>query len=149
MLTSPRVLAERYELGERIGAGGMAAVYGAFDRRLGREVAVKVLHPSYTDDPTFVARFRAEARAAAALNHPCVVTVYDWGADGGTHSLVMERLPGPNLKELVRRRGALPEAEALDLAACVAAGLGAAHAKGLVHRDVKPHNVLLDADGRP
>src|SRR5438093_11247907 len=104
----------------------MATVYAAVDRRLDRPVAVKVLAERYTADPAFVARLRAEARAAAALNHPCAVTVYDWGADGETHYLVMERLPGPNLKELVRTRGRLPEAAALEIAACVAAALGAA-----------------------
>ncbi len=146
----PRVLGDRYALLRRLGAGGMAEVHLALDRALDRQVAVKLLHPAYAADPLFVERFRREARAAAALNHPHIVSVYDWGTDGqpdgapsGCPYMVMEYIPGPNLKEELRRRGALPEPEALRIGEQVAGALAAAHARGMVHRDVKPHNILL------
>ncbi|HEX2515007.1 MAG TPA: protein kinase, partial [Chloroflexota bacterium] len=141
-----RVLGGRYALLHRLGAGGMAEVYLALDQALDRQVAVKLLHPAYAADPLFVERFRREARAAAALNHPHIVSVYDWGTDGapsGWPYMVMEYVPGPNLKEELRRRGALPEPEALRIGEQVAGALAAAHARGMVHRDVKPHNILL------
>ncbi len=145
---STQVIAGRYELGSRLGAGGMAEVFSATDRVLDRRVAVKVLVPPFASDPSFVARFEREARASAGLNHPHVVAVYDAGVADGTAFLVMEYLPGLTLRELLKQRGALPEGEAVGLAAQVADGLTAAHRAGLVHCDIKPANVLLDADGR-
>jgi serine/threonine protein kinase len=142
--SAPRLLAGRYELGERLGAGGMAEVFRARDRATGQEVAVKLLSPGLADDPKVLERLAGEARAAAAIDHPNVVAVRDWG-DG---YIAMEYVPGPNLKELLRQRGPLPEAEALGIAGQVAAGLGAAHARGVVHLDVKPHNVLIAPDGQ-
>jgi len=141
-------VAGRYELGSPIGAGGMASVYLARDVRLDRLVAVKLLASSFAADPRAVERFRREARAAAGLGHPNVVAVYDWGRDGGAYYLVMEYVDGENLRQLLDRRGPLPEDEALGIAAAVAEALEAAHARGIVHRDVKPHNVMIDGRGR-
>jgi hypothetical protein len=110
-------------------------------------VAAKILDPALASDPLFVERFRREAQAAAALNHPNVVAIYDTGTTDDSYFIVMEYVPGPNLKEVIRERGALPEAEALTIGAQVAAALGAAHNRGLIHRDIKPHNILLRPDG--
>jgi len=150
-----QLLGDRYQLVRRIGAGGMAQVYVAQDRLLGRDVAVKILHEESAGDTTYVERFRREAKAVAQLNHPNVVAVYDWGhttsdASGGRsdYYMVMEYVPGPNLKEVVRARGPLPEDEALSIAAQIASALEVAHERGLVHRDVKPHNVLIAPNGR-
>jgi serine/threonine-protein kinase len=140
-------IGERYELRQCIGIGGMARVYLAHDRMLNRDVAVKILTPALAADPLFVERFRREAQAAAALNHPNIVTIYDTGATDDTYYIVMEYVPGPNLKETIRARGPLPENEALAIGAQVAAALGAAHAHHLIHRDIKPHNVLLGLAG--
>lgn len=143
-----QVFSGRYDVIRRLGVGGMADVYLARDRRLGRHVALKVLGRSYGADPSFVERFRREARAAAALSHPNVVSIFDWGALGETHFMVLEYVPGPSLKDVLRERGHLPETQALQITAEVAAGLAAAHRQGLVHRDVKPDNILFDAEGR-
>lgn len=142
------ILRGRYELGRQIGAGGMADVFAGVDRPLGRPVAIKRLRPAYAADPAFVERFKREAQAAAAVNHPNVVAIYDWGEQDGTYYLVMEYVPGSNLSELLSHQGPLPEDQALDLASQIAAGLEAAHRHGLVHRDMKPHNVLVDPQGR-
>lgn len=143
-----RVIAGRYRLLELRGQGGMADVYHAVDERLGRDVAVKLLLTPYARDPQFVERFRREAKSAAALNHPNVVAVYDWGADADTYYMVMEYVSGPTLKDVIGTRGPLPEEEALAIAAQAASGLATAHAHDLVHRDIKPHNILLAPDGR-
>lgn len=150
-----QLLGDRYQLVRRIGAGGMAQVYVAQDRLLGRDVAVKILHEDSAGDATYVERFRREAKAVAQLNHPNVVAVYDWGhttsaasAGRADYFMVMEYVPGPNLKEVVRARGPLPEDEALSIAAQIASALEVAHEHGLVHRDVKPHNVLIAPNGR-
>ena len=143
-----RVLAGRYELRWVLGAGGMATVYLASDRVLRRPVAVKVLDPSHARDPSSVERFRAEARTAAGLSHPNVVAVFDSGSDDGVHYLVMEHVPGPSLAELLRREGPLPPRRVAELGLQVCAALHAAHARGVVHRDVKPGNLLLGGDGR-
>jgi eukaryotic-like serine/threonine-protein kinase len=143
-----RVLADRYELGRVLGAGGMATVHLASDRLLQRQVAVKVLNSSYAQDPSSVERFRAEARIAARLSHPNIVAVFDSGSDAGVHYLVMEWVPGETLAQLLRRQGPLPPRQAAELISQVCAALAAAHARGVVHRDVKPGNMLLGADGR-
>ena len=143
-----RVLAGRYELGRVLGAGGMATVYLADDRLLERQVAVKVLNSSYAQDSLAVARFRAEACTAARLSHPNIVAVFDSGSDAGVHYLVMEYVPGQSLAELLRRHGPLPPRRAAELTSQVCAALAAAHTRGVVHRDVKPGNVLLGGDGR-
>jgi serine/threonine-protein kinase len=145
--TADVVICERYALCRRIDSGAMAEVFLADDLRLGRQVAVKVLRPNRARDPRAVERFRREAQAAAALTHPNLVTVYDWGIDQGTAFLVMQYVAGADLRQVIRQRGPLPESEALQLAADIAAGLEVAHQHGIVHRDVKPRNVLIDSSG--
>lgn len=137
----------RYELGRQLGAGGMARVYLGHDRVLDRQVAVKVLSEPFASDPNFVERFRREASAAAGLNHPNIVAVYDRGEADGSYYIVMEYLSGPDLKQVIRRRAPLPAGEAIDNAQQVLAALGAAHRRDLVHRDVKPQNVMVAEDG--
>jgi eukaryotic-like serine/threonine-protein kinase len=144
----PTLLGDRYRLGERIASGGMGAVYRAVDETLGRQVAVKALRRELADDPTFLERFRREARAAAGLSHPGVAGVYDYGERGGQPFIVMELVEGETLAERLAARGSLPWQEAFAIGAQVAAALAAAHAHGLVHRDVKPANILLGRDGR-
>ncbi|WP_371744465.1 Stk1 family PASTA domain-containing Ser/Thr kinase [Georgenia sp. TF02-10] len=144
-----RLIDDRYQVDARIARGGMATVYRATDRRLERTVAVKVMHPHLAESAEFVARFRREARAAARLTHPAVVAVHDQGTTGDASYLAMEYVDGPNLRDVLRQRGALPLGEALSIAGQVLDALAAAHRAGLVHRDVKPENVLLTADGRP
>jgi eukaryotic-like serine/threonine-protein kinase len=141
-------IAERYEVQELVGTGGMSSVYKAHDSLLERNVALKVLHEQYTSDDEFVERFKREARAVAQLSHPNIVTVIDRGEDGGKQYIVFEYIDGENLKELVVRSGRLPLRDALELTLQVARGLAFAHDQGLVHRDVKPQNVLLNGDGR-
>jgi serine/threonine protein kinase len=141
------VIAERYELLEICGTGGMSTVYKAHDQLLERNVALKVLHPHYGDDEEYVERFRREARAVAQLSHPNIVTVIDRGEADGHQFIVFEFIDGENLKELVGRTGPLPVRRAIELAVAVAEGLAFAHEHGLVHRDVKPQNVLLNGDG--
>lgn len=141
------VIAGRYEVEEVVGTGGMSCVYKAHDRLLERNVALKVLHPHFSDDAEYVERFRREARAVAQLSHPNIVTVIDRGDADGHQFIVFEFIDGENLKELVQRTGPLPVRRAVELAAAVADGLAFAHESGLVHRDVKPQNVLLNGDG--
>src|SRR4051812_26974363 len=143
-----KLLDGRYAIEARLARGGMASVYLATDVRLERRVAVKVMHAALADDPDFVARFNREARAAAALSHPSVVSVYDQGTDGGHVFLVMEYVGGATLRDVLRDRGKLSPAEAVATMDYVLAALSAAHAAGLVHRDIKPENVLITPDGR-
>src|SRR5438105_7744838 len=141
------VIADRYELEELVGTGGMSSVYKARDRLLERNVALKVLHPHYSDDPEYVERFRREARSVAQLSHPHIVTVIDRGEDGGQQFIVFEYIDGENLKQLIERDGRLPVRRAIELTLEIADALAFAHDHGLVHRDVKPQNVLLTPDG--
>jgi serine/threonine-protein kinase len=143
------VVAERYELEELVGTGGMSSVYRARDRLLERPVALKILHAHYVADPDYVERFRREARAVAQLAHPNIVTVIDRGEQDGRQFIVFEYVDGENLKQLVGREGPLPVREAVGVAIHVARALGYAHGRGIVHRDVKPQNVILTEDGRP
>ena len=138
----------RYRAGSRIARGGMATVYLATDTRLDRTVALKIMHRELASDADFVRRFIGEAKSVARLSHPNVVGVFDQGNDGEHLYLAMEYVPGRNLRDLLNERGRLGPAEALDLMVPVLAGLGAAHQVGFVHRDVKPENVLITADGR-
>jgi len=142
------VLGGRYRLVELLGQGGMATIYRARDSQLERDVAVKVLRPEYGSDPDFLERFRHEAQAAASLSHPGIVAVYDYGTDPVGPFIVMELVDGQDLASLLRRRGPLPPLQAARVATEVAHALGAAHARGLVHRDVKPGNILVTSDNR-
>jgi serine/threonine-protein kinase len=143
-----QVIAGRYELKHVVGTGGMSSVYCAFDTLLERNVALKILHDQFGGDEEYVERFRREARAVAQLSHPNIVTVIDRGEEDGKQFIVFELVEGDNLKELVERGGPLPVRRAVTLGIEVARALAFAHAQGLVHRDVKPQNVLLGEDGR-
>jgi hypothetical protein len=147
-MATTRVLNDRYEIERTLGEGGMARVYRGTDRVLGRTVAIKVLSGKYAGDKSFVTRFRREAQAAAGLNHPHVVSVFDTGDDGARHYIVMEYVEGETLGNLLRREGHLPPERAGAITADVATALETAHEQGLVHRDVKPGNVMLDREGR-
>lgn len=142
------ILNDRYQLEERLGSGGMAVVYRARDLMLERYVAIKVLRENFSDDPDFQERFRQEARAAANLSHPNIVTVHDFGFDRGRLFIVMEHIPGTHLKDILQRRGRLPIDEAIGLMVQACAGVGYAHRAGLVHCDIKPHNFLITPDKR-
>ena len=141
--TADSVLGGRYRLTDRIAVGGMGEVWQAHDDVLGRTVAVKVLKEEYTGDPGFLERFRAEARHTAALSHPHIAGVYDYGEADSSAYLVMELVPGEPLNDLLAREGALAAPRAMDLLSQAASGLSAAHAAGVVHRDVKPGNLLV------
>ena len=141
------VIAGRYELEELVGSGGMSSVYRAYDRQLERRVALKILHERLGADDEHVSRFRHEARAVARLSHPNVVTVIDRGSDGGRQFIVFEYVDGENLRQLLDRTGRLPVRRALEIAIAVADALAYAHERGVVHRDVKPQNVLIGRDG--
>jgi eukaryotic-like serine/threonine-protein kinase len=139
---------DRFRLDEQVGSGGMSTVYRAFDQTLERTVAIKLMHRSLSGDPAQLERFRREARAAARLSHPNVVTVIDAGEDEGHPYIVFEYVDGETLKSRIKRLGRLPVVEAVAYAIEVGRALGAAHAERLVHRDVKPQNVLVDSEGR-
>src|SRR5919205_2600613 len=143
-----KTLNNRYQLEQKIGEGGMARVYRGRDLRLNRQVAIKVLHSHYASDTNFLQRFHHEAQAAANLRHPNIVDVYDVGQDGDTHYIVMEYVPGSDLKALIMRNGALPIDQAVYTAECVANGLEAAHRIGMVHRDIKPQNIIVGEQGQ-
>ncbi|HBX78500.1 MAG TPA: Stk1 family PASTA domain-containing Ser/Thr kinase [Acidimicrobiaceae bacterium] len=145
----PVVLGGRYEIHRRLARGGMAEVFLARDSALDRPVAVKVLFPEFATDPSFVERFRREAQSAANLTHPNIVGVYDWGAESGTYYIVMEYVDGQSLAEILRATGPLHPRRAAEIAFDVAGALGVAHQRGVVHRDVKPGNVLISSSGIP
>src|ERR1700734_1828522 len=144
---TPRVFSNRYELTHLIARGGMAQVYRARDRQLDRPVALKVLFPELSVDRAFVERFRREAQAAANLSHPNIVPVFDWGEDSGSYFIVMEFVDGRPLSAVLRESGPLSAQQTATIGANVAAALAFAHRHGVVHRDVKPGNVLITADG--
>ena len=138
-----QVFTGRYQIVRHLARGGMAEVYLARDLLLDRPVALKVLFPEFSTDPSFVERFRREARAAANLNHPNIVSVYDWGEEGGTYFIVMEYIEGPTLRDVIRGEGPLFPNRAAEIGAEIAAALEFAHRRGVIHRDVKPGNVLI------
>ena len=142
-----RVLARRYEIQEHIGGGGMADVYRAHDKLLDRAVAVKILHAQFANDAEFIEKFHREAKGAAKLTHQNIVNIYDVGEDEGSHFIVMEYVAGQTLKEYIQEKGCLEPVEAARIAKELACALEAAHKNGLVHCDIKPHNILIMGDG--
>ncbi len=137
----------RYKVINRAGSGGMADVFKAEDTVLNRTVAIKMLHPQFARDENFVARFRREAQSAAALNHPNIVNIHDWGSHDGTYFIVMEFLEGENLKQIINREGALSPDTAIRIIGKVCDALEFAHKHDIVHRDIKPHNIVISKDG--
>jgi serine/threonine-protein kinase len=142
------LLNNRYQLLHPLGTGGMALVYRAYDRMLERPVAIKILRQDFSNDEAFRERFRQEAKAAANLSHPNIVTVHDFGFDDGRIFIVMEYVPGTDLKTMIKQRGRFSVDEAINLIVQACEGIGYAHRAGLVHCDVKPHNMLVTPEGR-
>ena len=148
MLRKGMFLADRYEILEQIGSGGMSDVYKAKCHKLNRYVAIKVLKPEFSQDTSFVSKFRVEAQSAAGLSHPNVVNVYDVGEENGIHYIVMELVEGITLKKYIEKRGKLPYKEAVSIAIQVANGMEAAHKHHIVHRDIKPQNIIISKEGK-
>src|SRR4030066_1448430 len=148
MMNSPGLLNNRYQIEGRIGSGGMAEVYRARDLTLERTVAIKLLREDFSEDPAFRERFRQEAKAAANLSHPNIVTIHDFGFDDKQIFIVMEYIPGTDLKTILESRGSLSVEETLPLIIQACAGVGYAHRAGLIHCDVKPHNMIVTPDQR-
>ena len=142
-----KVFNDRYEIIDRVGLGGMAEVYRARDNVLDRIVAVKVMLPQYAADETFTKRFRQEAASAAALQSPYIVSIYDWGQDGSTYYIVMEYVRGSDLKTGIKERGAINQRKVAEIGSQVAAALSVAHAHDIIHRDIKPQNIMIQPDG--
>ncbi len=148
MLTEGMFVADRYEILGKIGAGGMSDVYKAKDLTLGRFVAVKVLKTEFSEDLNFVTKFRSEAQSAAGLEHPNIVNIYDVGSEKGMHYIVMEYVEGITLKTYIEKKGQLAFKEAVSIAIQVGRGIEAAHAKGIIHRDIKPQNIIISTEGK-
>ncbi len=148
MVEPDTIIDGRYRVLSRLGSGGMADVYLAEDQLLGRRLAVKVLHHHFAEDQEFVERFRREASSAAGLSHPNIVGIFDRGEWDGTYYIAMEYVPGSSLKALVRERGPLEPVVAIDIVTQILQAARFAHARGVIHRDFKPHNVILDEEGR-
>ena len=144
---SERVLGGRYTVQDKIGTGGMAIVYRGLDNVLGRTVAIKTMLPQYAADPSFAARFKQEAQAAAALQSPYIVSVYDWGKDGDTYYIAMEYLRGTDLKSGIRKHGALDGKKVAQIGSQIAQALSVAHRHDIIHRDIKPQNIMVQPDG--
>ena len=142
------ILGKRYEVLSKVGAGGMADVYKGRDRMLNRYVAIKVLKKEYKEDENFVRKFRSEAQAAAGLMHPNIVNVYDVGEDRGLYYMVMELVEGITLKEYIERKGRLSHKEVISIAIQMCTGIGIAHAADIIHRDIKPQNIIISNDGK-
>ena len=148
MLKPGMFISDRYEIIDNVGSGGMADVYKAKDQRLNRFVAIKVLKPEYSSDRSFVNKFRGEAQSAAGLSHPNIVNVYDVGDDSGLHYIVMELVEGITLKRFIERKGKLEVKEAVGIAIQIAQGMEAAHDNHIIHRDIKPQNIIISRDGK-
>ena len=148
MLAEGMFVADRYEIIGKIGAGGMSDVYKAKDLTLGRFVAIKVLKPEFSEDLNFVTKFRTEAQSAAGLEHPNIVNIYDVGSEKGMHYIVMEYVEGVTLKTYIEKKGQLSFKEAVSIAIQVGRGIEAAHNKGIIHRDIKPQNIIISTEGK-
>lgn len=148
MLTEGMYLADRYEIISKVGAGGMSDVYKAMDHILGRYVAIKVLKQEFSEDRTFVTKFRAEAQSAAGLEHPNIVNIYDVGSEEGLHFIVMEYVEGITLKTYIEKKVQLSFKEAISIAIQVARGIEVAHNKNIIHRDIKPQNIIISTEGK-
>ena len=148
MLTDGVFLADRYEILSKVGAGGMSDVYKAKDHILGRFVAIKVLRQEFSEDRNFVTKFRIEAQSAAGLEHPNIVNIYDVGNEDDTYYIVMEYVEGITLKSYIEGKGQLSFKESVSIAIQVARGIEAAHNKGIIHRDIKPQNIMISTDGK-
>ena len=148
MITQGVFIADRYEVIDRVGSGGMSDVYRAKDHILGREVAIKILKQEFSVDATFVAKFRTEAQSAAGLEHPNIVNIYDVGSENGMYFIVMEYVEGITLKTYIEKKGQLNFKEAISIAIQVGRGIEAAHQKGIIHRDIKPQNIIISTEGK-
>lgn len=148
MLTEGMIIADRYEIIGKVGAGGMSDVYKAKDLTLGRFVAIKVLKPEFSEDLNFVTKFRTEAQSAAGLEHPNIVNIYDVGSEKGMHYIVMEYIEGITLKTYIEKKGQLSFKEAVSIAIQVGRGIEAAHNKNIIHRDIKPQNIIISTEGK-
>ena len=148
MLTEGMFIADRYEIVSKVGAGGMSDVYKAKDHILSRFVAIKVLKQEYSEDRTFVSKFRTEAQSAAGLEHPNIVNIYDVGSEDGMHYIVMEYVEGITLKTYIEKKGQLSFKESVSIAIQVARGIEAAHNKDIIHRDIKPQNIIISTEGK-
>ena len=148
MLTEGMFIADRYEIVSKVGAGGMSDVYKAKDHILSRFVAIKVLKQEYSEDRTFVSKFRTEAQSAAGLEHPNIVNIYDVGSEDGLHFIVMEYVEGITLKTYIEKKGQLSFKESVSIAIQVARGIEAAHNKDIIHRDIKPQNIIISTEGK-
>ncbi|MCR5581596.1 MAG: Stk1 family PASTA domain-containing Ser/Thr kinase [Pseudobutyrivibrio sp.] len=148
MITQGVFIADRYEVIDKVGSGGMSDVYRAKDHILGREVAIKILKTEFSEDATFVAKFRTEAQSAAGLEHPNIVNIYDVGSENGMYFIVMEYVEGITLKTYIEKKGQLNFKEAISIAIQVGRGIEAAHQKGIIHRDIKPQNIIISTEGK-
>ena len=144
---SNKLLVGRYELIEKIGEGGMAVVYKAKDRLLNRFVAIKILRPEYTKDAQFVDSFRRESQAAAGLQHPNIISVYDVGHEGNIHFIVMELVDGKPLSQIIKEQAPMDYRRAIEITKEVASALSLAHKHNIIHRDIKPHNIMITTEG--
>jgi len=148
MITQGVFIADRYEVIDKVGSGGMSDVYRAKDHILGRVVAIKILKPEFSEDAAFVAKFRTEAQSAAGLEHPNIVNIYDVGSENGMYYIVMEYVEGITLKTYIEKKGQLNFKEAISIAIQVGRGIEAAHQKGIIHRDIKPQNIIISTEGK-
>ena len=148
MIKIGMIIGDRYEIQEKIGTGGTADVYRAQDRKLNRPVAIKVLKQEFSENENFVSKFRSEAQSAAGLMHPNIVNVYDVGNEKGIYYIVMELVDGITLKKYIEKKSRLTVKEAVSIAIQVAMGLEAAHNNHIIHRDIKPQNIIISKDGK-
>ena len=148
MITQGVFIADRYEVIDKVGSGGMSDVYRAKDHILGRDIAIKILKQEFSEDATFVAKFRTEAQSAAGLEHPNIVNIYDVGSENGMYFIVMEYVEGITLKTYIEKKGQLNFKEAISIAIQVGRGIEAAHQKGIIHRDIKPQNIIISTEGK-